>query len=99
VPNTVEDMLIAGVMSGTVHVLAAIVRILEQNKLLPADEFAATMNQVADEIEAAPNSPFPPNFPRTDVQMIRRLAEVLKRPQRGWKPIVIDGGLGQPKKS
>jgi hypothetical protein len=68
--NTVEDMMIAGVMTGTVHVLGCIVRILEQNKLIPADEFAAVMSQAADQLEAAPNSPFPPNFPRTDVRMI-----------------------------
>jgi hypothetical protein len=97
-PNTPEDMMIAGVMTGTVHVLGCIVRILEQNKLIPADEFAAVMNEAADKIEADPNSPFPPNFPRTDVGIIRRLAATLERPQRGWKPIVIAGGLDQPEK-
>jgi hypothetical protein len=98
--NSVESMMIAGVMSGTVHILGCIVRILEQNKLIPADEFAAVMNEAADKIEADhPNSPFPPNFPRTDVRMIRRLAATLERPQRGWKPIVIAGGLDQPEKT
>jgi hypothetical protein len=91
-------MMIAGVMTGTDHVLAGIVRILEQNNLLPANEFAATMNQVADEIEVAPNSPFPPKFPRTDVHLIRRPAQILERPQPGWKPIVIEGGLSPPEK-
>ena len=94
--NTVEDMMVAGVMAGTVHVLSSIVRILEQSNLLQPNEFAAVMDQAANNLKPPRGSPFPPNFPRTDVQMLRRLAELLKRSQRGWKPIVIDGGLTPP---
>jgi hypothetical protein len=32
------------------------------------------------------------------VEAGRRLAEVLRRRKRGWKSIVIEGGLGPPEK-
>lgn len=95
---TTEDMMSAGIMTGTVHILASIVRILELNQLLRPDEFAEAMIQAATELEAAPGSPFPPNFPRPDALMMRRMATLLQRPEKGWKPVVIDGGLTPPKK-
>lgn len=82
-----------GIMGGTAHMLASIVRILEEKGLLAPDEFASVLEEGVSGMAKEP-SPFPPGIQRFDALLMERVAKLLRgQKHKGWKPIVIQGGL------
>ena len=82
-----------GIMGGTAHMLATIVRILEENELVERGEFASVLEESVSGLAGEP-SPFPPDVQRLDSALMVRVATILRTgKKKGWKPIVIQGGL------
>jgi hypothetical protein len=82
-----------GIMGGAAHMLASIVRILEEKGLVGPGEFADVLEQAIGNLDKEP-SPFPPGIQRYDALLMGRVAKVLRNQKnKGWKPVVIQGGL------
>jgi hypothetical protein len=82
-----------GMMSAMAQMTASIVRLLEEKKLVELDAFAAALEDGVKAAEREKLPGLPPNFPRYDILMMRMTAKVLRKKKKGWRPIVIQGGI------
>lgn len=84
----------AGLMGGTTLILASLILLLEEKKLIEPGAFAAALEEGAAHSETEKEHGIPEGFPRTDLVMMRQVALLLRKQiGRGWKPVVIQGGL------
>ena len=79
-----NELKLAQVMGATAEMLSSIVRLLELRGFVGTD---------------VAGSPFPRGFPRYDILMLRETARILRRKRRtgGWRPVVVQGGLSEPR--
>ena len=95
-----NELKLAQVMGATAEMLSSIVRLLELQGLVGTDEFSNAFERCTDTAEkVVAGSPFPRGFPRYDILMLRETARILRRKRRtgGWRPVVVQGGLSEPR--
>jgi hypothetical protein len=91
-PMTPQRFINSGIMNGCNLIMAQLIRDLDARGLL-------SKNQFADHIEpAVAGLPLkePNGNVRYDRLMIENLVKLLRGPQSGWTPTVIQGGLSDP---
>ena len=82
----------ASLMSGVVMALAEIVRELDAKGIIATHHLAQRYETAIEGLPEAIDG-----RTRLDVLMLKNLAKVLRGPDRLWTPVVLPGGLSQPK--
>jgi hypothetical protein len=85
-----QQIINIGILTGTSTMIAAIVRILEEKGIVSPGEFSKVLEDTVSQTE---KKNIMGQVQRYDLMMFRGIVEALRRPGKGWKPIVIQGGL------